>query len=153
MENSKAFLSNRGTNINKITSADNNKIISDDKQPCKTFSNFFQDAVKTLGVSDSFNISNYPHSYPVNNAIRNYENHPSVKKICETITITSTFHFSEVDKADVEKSIGNLNSSKVGTFENIPAKYLKATSDICSPFLQYIWKNELILNKTFPQTW
>ena len=35
----------------------------------------------------------------------------------ETITITSTSHFSGVDKTDVEKKIGNLNSSKVGTFQ------------------------------------
>ena len=107
--------------------------------------------MKTLGVSDSFNISNYSHSDPVNNAIRNYENHSSVKKIRETITITSTFHFSDVDKADVEKSIGNLNSSKVGTFKNILTKCLKVTSDMCSPFLATIWNQKLILNKKFPQ--
>ena len=31
----KPFLSNKGTNINKITLADNDKVISDDKQRCK----------------------------------------------------------------------------------------------------------------------
>ena len=103
----KPFLSDKETNINKITLAENDKVISDDKQLYKTFSYFFQETVKTLGVSDSFNISNYSHSDPVNNAIRSYENHRSVKKIRETITVTSTFHFSEVDKSDVEKSIGN----------------------------------------------
>ena len=33
--------------------------------------------------------------------------------ISKTITIPGIFHLSVVDKADVEKSIGNLNSSKV----------------------------------------
>ena len=75
-------------------------------------------------------MSNYSHSDPVNNTIRKYENHPSVEKITETVTITSTFHFPGVDKADVGKSNGNLNSSKVGTFKNIPTKCLKVTSDI-----------------------
>ena len=89
--------------------------------------------MKTLGVSDSFSISNYSHSDPVNNAI------------------TSTFHFSGIDKGEVEKSIGNLNSSKVGTFKNIPTKCLKVTSDICSPFLAAIWNQELIFNKKFTQ--
>ena len=67
--------------------------------------------------------------------------------------LSSTFHFSGVDKAEVETSIGNLNSSKVGTFENIPAKCLKVTSDICSSFLTAIWNHELILNEKFPQKW
>ena len=89
--------------------------------------------MKTLGISDSFSISNHSHSDPVNNAI------------------TSTFHFSGIDKGEVEKSIGNLNSSKVGTFKNIPTKCLKVTSDICSPFLAAIWNQELIFNKKFTQ--
>ena len=92
--------------------------------------------MKTLGVSDSFNMSNYSHSDPVNNAIRKYENHPTVKKISKTVTITSTFHFSGIDKADVGKSIGNLNSSKVETFKNFPTKCLKVASDICSRILR-----------------
>ena len=37
----KHFLSDKGTNINKITVVDNNKVISDGKQIRKTFSNFF----------------------------------------------------------------------------------------------------------------
>ena len=85
------------------------------------------------------------HSDPVNNAIRNYENQLSVKKIRETIT--STFHFYGVDIAEVENSICTLNSSKVGIFKNILSKCLKVTSDICSPFLETIWNQELVLNK------
>ena len=104
----KPFLSDKDTNINKATAVDNDKVIADDKQLCKTFSNFFQETVKTLGVSDSLDVSNYSHSDPVNNAIRKYENHLSVEKISKTLTIASTFHFSGIDKADVENSIGNL---------------------------------------------
>ena len=88
---------------NKISLVDYDKVISDDKQLCKTFGNLFQEAVKTLSVSDSFNISNYSHSDLVNNAIRNYENHSNMKNIRETITITSTFKFSGLDEAGVEK--------------------------------------------------
>ena len=87
----KPFLFDKGTNIDKITLVNNDKVISDDKQLCKTFSHFSQEAARTQGVSDSFNICNYSNSDLVNNAIRNYENHSSVKKIRETITITSTF--------------------------------------------------------------
>ena len=75
-------------------------------------------------------MSDYSHSNPVNSTIRKYENHPSVKKIREAITITSTFHFSGVDKAE---------------------KCLKVTSDICNPSLAAIWNQDLILNRNFPQ--
>ena len=34
------------------------------------------------------------------------------------------FHFSGTDKAYVEKSVGNLSSSKEGTFKNISTKCL-----------------------------
>ena len=63
-----------------------------------------------------------------------YENYLSVKKMGKTVTITLTFHFSDIDKADKETSISNLNFSKVGTFKNITTKCLKVTSDICSSF-------------------
>ena len=40
------------------------------------------------------------------------------------------------EKTDIGKTIGNLNSSKVGTFKNIPKKCLKVTFDISIPFIQ-----------------
>ena len=107
---------------------------------------FFQEMVKTLGVSDNFNISIFSHSDLVMNAIRKYEKHPSVKKIRENITVASTFNF-----ADVGKPICHLSSSKVATFKNIPTKYLKVTSDLCSPFLTVIRNQEIILSKNLPQ--
>ena len=107
--------------------------------------------MKSLRVSESFDMSNYSNSDDVNNAIREYEIHLSVKKISKTVTITSTFHFLSVDKAYVEKLIGNLNSCKVELFKNIPKKCLKVTSDICSPFLAAIWNQELIFKKKLPQ--
>ena len=52
---------------------------------------------------------------------------------------TQFFPVSIVNKADVEKSTGNLNSSEVGAFKNIPTKCFKMTSDICNSFLAAIW--------------
>ena len=55
----------------------------------QNFLNFFQEVAKTIGVSGSFDMSNYSHSYPVNNGIRKYQSHASVKQIHETITVSS----------------------------------------------------------------
>ena len=75
----KPFLSDKGTDINKITFADNDKVILNDKQLWRTFSNFFQVMAKTLGVRDDFNISSYSQKDPIH-VIRKYENHPLLKK-------------------------------------------------------------------------
>ena len=48
------FFSDKRININKITPIDNDKVIPDDEQACSIFSNFFQEAVKTLDLTDSF---------------------------------------------------------------------------------------------------
>ena len=65
-------------NKNKICHVDKDKGISDDKQLCKTLSNFLQEALKAPDFSESFYTFSYSHSDLVNNAIRKYENHSSV---------------------------------------------------------------------------
>ena len=70
------------------------------------------------------------------------------KLIAKTRLFSPSLYYLH-DKANVEVSIGNINSSKVGTFKNIPIKCIKVTSDICSLYLE---KNQqLIINKEFPQ--
>ena len=99
--------------------------MSGDKQLCKTYINFFEEVVKTLGVSGNFNMSNYSHSDLVKNTRGKYENHLPVENISKTINKKSSFYFSGVDKADVEKSIGNLNSSKVEILKIFQQNVLK----------------------------
>ena len=75
-----------------------------------------------------------------------------MKKINETITITSTFRSPGVDKTDVEKVNANLTSSEVGNFKIILTKCFKVTFNIYKPpFLAANWNGELIFLKKFPQ--
>ena len=60
-----------------------------------------------------------------------------------------SFSFSQTDVTDIEKEINALNAKKATTFNNIPAKNLKQTSDICSPTLNKIWC-EAISKCSFP---
>ena len=69
-------------------------------------------------------------------------------KIHEKIT-TSKFSFSEVGLSEVEKELENLNPKKANTQNNIPAKHLKQTSDICCTNLHKII-NETIKKCSFP---
>ena len=74
----KRFLSDKETNINKICHVDKHNGISDDKQLCKTLSNFLQEAFKSPDDSENFYTFSYSHSDLVNSTIRKYENHLSV---------------------------------------------------------------------------
>ena len=130
MEKYKVFLSDKGTNINKIRHVDKDKAISDDKQLCKTLSNFLQEVMKTPGVSEPFHTSSYSQSDPVNDTMRKYEKYSSVLKISETVTIAQTFYLSELITLMLKMQL--TLSSKVGIFKNNPTKCLKVTSDICT---------------------
>ena len=44
-----------------------------------------------------------------------------------------------------------MNSKKAGTFDNIPAKVLKISTDICNKLLQKIWDSEILGKQYFPQ--
>ena len=74
------------------------------KSYARPFVTFFIKGVKTLGASVNFYTSSYSYSDPINNrtCTCKYKNHPGMKKKSETTL--STFHFSSVDKADVEKA-------------------------------------------------
>ena len=50
---------------------------------------------------------------------------------------------------DIENEISNLNSTKTGTIDGIPAKRLKDALDICSEYLLKIWNNEIVENGNF----
>ena len=75
--------------------------------------------------------------------------HPSILAIKENV-LSSDFCFKNVTLKDTENEISNLNSSKQGTFNNIPTKCLKESSDICSKYLLNIWNNEIVRNGYFP---
>ena len=82
-------------------------------------------------------------------AIMKFENHPSIHRIKENVS-SNYFTFEQVKLADIEKEITNLNSKNASTHQNIPAKVLKLSSEICSESLHKIWTNEIIGDKSFP---
>ena len=55
---------------------------------------------------------------------------------------------AEID--DIIKEISNLDNNKNGTYKDIPTCRLKDVLDICSPFSASVWKEEISLNKHFP---
>ena len=77
------------------------------------------------------------------NALKKYENHPSIIAITEKFNFTLRFEFEAVNLKDIEKEILNLDTKKAAASNSIPAKVRKETSDICSPAVQQIWNDEI----------
>ena len=86
---------------------------------------------------------------PIDIAIEKFECHPSILKIKESIPQT-IFSFSEVSLNDIEKELIQVNAKKACTFENIPPKHLKQSSDVFGPVLCELI-NKSLRNNRFPE--
>ena len=75
----KPLLSEKGTRFAHINLVDNEKIISEDRDVAQTLNNFFENAVKSLGIKENqYILSNTGESAdPVDIALNKFEHHPS----------------------------------------------------------------------------
>ena len=87
---------------------------------------------------------------PIYYAIAKYKNKPSIIMINENVSFESRFSFTAVNEDEIQREILNLNRKKTDTFENIPTKMLKSSSEICSVALQNIWNSEILGKLYFP---
>ena len=145
------FLLDKGTNVSKITFVSNEKVISDVSN-LRQFLAIWKDAAKALFTKvDVEKTVCLESNNPVEIAIRKCNGHSIITKIKQTINISSVFHFSIVEAADVEKELKSLNGFKVETFQNKPTKCYKEFSNVCSSTLSRLWNEALVLKKYFPQ--
>ena len=79
-----------------------------------------------------------------------YRKHPSIIGIESKYRYVSIFSFVEVNKADIEKEIINLNGNQASQNSDIPTKVIKENSDIFSSLL-CICFNSSIKTSKFPQ--
>ena len=85
----------------------------------------------------------------IDNMVEKFRKHPSIIKIKEAMSNGSTFHFTASNEADILNKINNLNTKKPTTFNNLPAKFPVANSDIISPVITKI-NNNAKSNSDFP---
>ena len=146
----KPLFSNKGPNNPKITIVKNDNIITEDKDVAETLNTFFQNAVESLQIEENEYLINPTEciNNPIEIAITKFESHPSILKIKEMVTPT-LFSFSEITLSEIETELKQLNPKKATTFQNIPPKYLKHSSDVCGPILKTL-VNQSIRNNKFP---
>ena len=129
------------------------EIISSNKSVAELMNDFFSKAVEQLEMEGYSTINNFDSTAedPILNAITKFEDHPSIKKIKDNIIVTVKFSFPETTIDDMVTEIKCLDRNKPTTFNNIPAKHLKQTNDICSPLLSKIYNNTK-QNGNFPDS-
>ena len=148
----KPFLSNKGDFHNKIILIENDEIISDNKEVAQKLNNFFEPAEKSLGIMENQSLLSTSNGIddPIDRIIKKYEIHPSILAIKDKVkSPLQKVSFSHISLSNMEREVKSLNGKKSATFQNIPAKHLKITFDICSPKLDEIWKN-ILIKCTFP---
>ena len=64
-----------------------------------------------------------------------YRNHPSVLTMLDKYKNSSIFTFSHVNKEEVLKEIGNLDTTKWSQDTDIPTKVIKQNLDISASFI------------------
>ena len=146
----KLLLSDKSKSNEKITLAEDNKIISEDKDNAELLNSFFSNAVKNLKIpkfSDSYPpAENIPH--PIFKAILKNKNHPSIIAI-ESARNGPGFYFCGVSINDVLKEIKRLKARKATQITDIPVKILKENAYISSAYICN-FLNETTKSSKFP---
>ena len=149
----KPLLSDKGGAKSDIMLIQDEQIISEDNEVAQTFSDYFNDVLNVLNVTENKAVLTSTENImgKVDKAIKRFEVHPSIISIKENVNFLSRFSFTRVNINDIKTEIKCLDNRKIGTFMNIPTKQIKQVSDIvCKPLVE-IWNEEIIKNKKFPR--
>ena len=106
------FFSNKTTNFDdKIVLVEKREVVSKNEEIATDFNNYFNDITKGPNIKKWF-ISVKLSDDPLVNAIRKYENHPSIIKIKSSVETTQLFDFNFVSSDDISKIINLLDPTK-----------------------------------------
>ena len=107
-------MSDKVTTFSKISLVENDEIISDESKVANLFSNFFENAIHSLGIkTNEYSNDNYGLKNPAETAIKKYEQHPNINLIKEDITNHETFHFLPTEQGSILKEVINLDNNKM----------------------------------------
>ena len=126
--------------------------MQNDSEIAKQLSEFFKNAVSTLGITENSFIINKEYeniSEPVQSAVVKFESYPSISLIKNKITNGNNFKFEPVSLSDIELEIRLLNPKKATTHKNIPPKILKSSCEATVNVLRKLF-NETITKGVFP---
>ena len=116
----------------------------------EVLNNYFTNTVSNLNNPKYHDKSVNIHHFedPIGRSIEQYKNHPIIVAIKREST-NIYFKFNSILKAEIEKEILNLGSSKAFQDSDIPQKVIKSNSDIFTDAL-YSEFNRFLETSVFP---
>ena len=132
----------------RISLADGDKVITEEKDVVKKFKHHFEKIVETHKIDRPI-LSDLSDDH-VLNAIEDFSHHASVLKIKEARDSSYCFSFKLVTIENICQEIVALDASKATPSDDMPTKIVKNNSDIFSKFFQANLINT-IETSTFPE--
>ena len=119
----RSYFSDTDNKSSKITLAENNTVIANERRVAELMNKYFINIIKNLNLKAPI-INTIDDILPLT---KNYDNHISIRKIKEAYPeiIPVSCHFKSVSLDDVQKEV--LNLKKSSTSGTIPVTILKET--------------------------
>ena len=120
----KPFLTSKQPSNNNIILKEDDEIITDEREICDIFNDFFSHVAMDIGFKDDIP-DDFQTADGFARIIDKHSNHPSVIKIRENIHTQHYFYFTAVNDKDIEKLMQRMDPKKAQGYDNIPSKLLR----------------------------
>ena len=146
----KPLFSNKSGSVSqKVTLVKNESIISCERQIAECFNHYFINITDSLTIEPYVTTPSYvPLRDPIIDALRKYENHPSVVLIKNNIQCSQPFEFQPISCVDIANEINNLDRSKK-TSGALSIDIIKKITGICHTQLAEYF-NHMLISCKFP---
>ena len=147
----KPWLSDKIFSNDKIILIENETVESCPIETSKIFNDYFANIVNSLEITkySEYNSTADSIEDPILKSIVKYRCHPSILAIEMNLELNSSFSFRQVSLNEIEKLVGNLDTSKSCQYDDIPTRIIKDNKDIFSKFL-FNHVNQTLINLKFP---
>ena len=144
----KPCLTDKTLKDERITLIENEKVASDERKLVKIFK-YFSNIVSNLDIQHPPNIT--LHHDLVLNAIKKFENNPSILQIKKQVPFDVAFPFSfrKITSNKILNEIKSLDESRVAESNDTPTKVIKENYDIFATFITENFNN-MIENSVIP---
>ena len=134
----KPFLTSKQPSCQNIILKEDDKIITDEREICDIFNDFFSHVAMDIGFKDDIP-DDFKTADGFAKIIDKHSNHPSIIEIRENIQTLHNFYFTAVNDKYIEKLMQRMDPKKAQGYDSIPSKLLRiGASGICSHVSQLV---------------
>ena len=146
----KPFLTSKQPTNNNIILKEDDKIITDEREICDIFNDYFSHVAMDIGFKDDIP-DDFLTADDFGRIIGKHCNHPSIIKIREHIQTQHYFYFTTVNDKHIEKIMQKMDPKKAQGCDNIPSKLLRLGASGISSYVSQL-VNHCLHVCEFPDT-